>query len=66
MRSIRVITKESYRVDEVADRWDCARKTVVRLINRGSLSAFKVGSTWRIKADVIEQAEKINGLQGTL
>jgi len=50
--------KKSFRVDELAKDWDVCRKTVEREIKRGELDAFKVGSTWRIKAETVSQYER--------
>lgn len=50
--------KKSYRIDELAESWDVSRKTVERLIRNGDLDAFKVGDTWRIKQEKIEDFEK--------
>lgn len=50
--------RKALRIDEIAEHWDVSRKTVERLIKRGGLEAFKVGTTWRIRAEDIEQFEK--------
>jgi excisionase family DNA binding protein len=59
--------KKSYRIDEIAEDWSVSRKTVEREIKRGELDAFKVGSTWRIKAETVSNYErqKKNGLDKT-
>ena len=45
--------KTSLRLDELAEEWDVSRRTVEREIKRGELAAFKVGATWRVKAEEI-------------
>jgi len=52
------MTKKTYRVDELAKDWDVSRKTVEREIKRGELPAFKIGTTWRVKAEDRQIYEK--------
>jgi excisionase family DNA binding protein len=58
--------KKSYRLDEVAEQWDVSRKTVQRLIQKGELEAFKIGSHWRIRRENLDEFEKKNGPLKTL
>jgi len=50
--------KNSYRIDEAAERWEVHPKTVERAIHRGEVDAFKIGSTWRIRTEEVERIEK--------
>jgi len=50
--------KKSYRVDELAEQWDVNPRTIRREIDRGTLGAFKVGDTWRVKIEEIEKYEQ--------
>jgi excisionase family DNA binding protein len=50
--------KTSLRIDELAEQWDVSRRTVEREIKRGELAAFKVGATWRVKAEEISRYEQ--------
>lgn len=49
--------KESYRIDELAKRWDVAARTVRRMIARGALKAFRVGTTQRVRREEILRHE---------
>lgn len=49
------MTKNTVRVDELAKEWKVAPRTIRREISRGTLRAFKVGDTWRIKVDEAEK-----------
>jgi excisionase family DNA binding protein len=40
--------------------WEVSRDTVERLIKKGELGAFKVGESWRIKKEEIDEYEKRN------
>lgn len=42
--------KESYRIDEIATAWQKSYWSILRMIKRGDLKAFKAGATWRITA----------------
>lgn len=37
-----------FTVEAVAAHLDCAEQTVYRLLTRGTLKGFKVGSAWRV------------------
>ncbi len=50
--------KESYRLDELARAWQKSYWTLLRMIKDGRLTAFKVGSTWRVTARERERIEK--------
>jgi len=50
--------KESYRIDELASRWDVNERTVRREIKRGKLEAFRVGCAWRVRHGEVERYEK--------
>jgi excisionase family DNA binding protein len=52
------MAKDSYRIDEAAERWHVHPKTVERAIHRGEVDAFKIGSTWRIRSDEVSRVEK--------
>lgn len=54
--------KKTYRIDELAKDWKVNPATIRREITRGHLDAFKVGDTWRIRA---EEAEKYYSKQQT-
>jgi excisionase family DNA binding protein len=41
---------------EMAKRLDCSQRTIRRLCDEGKLPGFKIGGTWRIKAEEIEDA----------
>jgi len=49
-----MMKKTSYRVDEVAETLHCSERTVRNLIKREEIEAFKIGHTWRIREDAIE------------
>lgn len=40
-----------YTLQEAAERLKVSTKTLVRLIQRGALPAFKVGRAWRLRED---------------
>jgi excisionase family DNA binding protein len=46
-------------VPEVAQYLHCHPSTIYRLLKRGELPAFKVGSDWRFKAEEIERIARI-------
>lgn len=49
--------RESHEVftpQEAADRLRCNKRTVLRLLKAGTLPGFRIGSDWRIRADVLE------------
>jgi excisionase family DNA binding protein len=39
---------------EAAKRFDCTQRTVRRLLDEGKLPGFKIGGTWRVKTDEIQ------------
>lgn len=41
-------------VQDVAEYLNIDPKTVYRMVNRGDLSGFKVGSSWRFKRDDLD------------
>jgi excisionase family DNA binding protein len=50
--------KSSYRVDELAKRWDVSTLTIRRMIHDGELKGFRVGrGSLRISHDEIERVE---------
>lgn len=55
--SQKVKTEPSLTVPELAERWSMHPETVRRMIARGDLKAFKVGSRWRIKIEVVKWTE---------
>jgi excisionase family DNA binding protein len=50
--------KRSFTITELAERWGVSRSTVYRLMKRGEVPFFKVGSTRRVRVEDVEQAEK--------
>lgn len=48
-------------INELMERWGCARKTVLDAIKRGSLKAFKPGDrVWRITMEEVLRFERSN------
>jgi excisionase family DNA binding protein len=47
----------SLTVAELAERWNVHQETVRRMIGRKDLKAFKAGSQWRIKLEVVQWME---------
>lgn len=47
----------AYTVADLAARWQCGESTVRKLINRGELDAFRIGTLIRISADEVEKYE---------
>ena len=48
-------------VAEVADRWDCAEKTVRERLRSGALRGFKLGNNtapWRVSLKRVEEYEQ--------
>lgn len=45
-------------VTQIAERWQCDRRTVVAHIYKGQLSAFRLGRNWRVLLVEIERFEK--------
>lgn len=51
--------KTFYTVDELTERWDCTRKTVLDAIHAKKLHAFKLGArVYRIAADEVLRFER--------
>lgn len=53
--------KESYTIYELAAAWGCSWRTVWRMIQRGELTAFRVGRSWRISGTERQRVEQ-NGI----
>ena len=58
-----------YSVDELAERWGCARESIYALIRKhvrgepGGLPAFTIGGKlYRIKREIVEQWESSGGV----
>ncbi len=49
----------AYTVAELANRWNCDRKTVRRLIAERRLTAIKLGREWRVPKWSIEKYERL-------
>lgn len=47
--------KSVYRTYELAKKWDCSQRTIRRMIDRGELTGVKIGGTWRVKSDKIDE-----------
>ena len=47
-------TPAVYTVDEVAAALKVNPRTVYRMLERGELRGFKVGTSWRVRQDVLE------------
>lgn len=58
-----MIEKKIYTVDDLADRWEMHRQTIIRLANNGDIPMFKVGKQHRIRKDVLERFELDRALQ---
>lgn len=43
---------------QLAARWHCSARTIVRMIKRRSLSATRIGKKWLIRLATIEQYER--------
>lgn len=50
--------KESYRIDELAERWRVSPRTIYRLIEREIIKAFRVGVSWRVSRDEVLRREQ--------
>jgi excisionase family DNA binding protein len=46
-----------YTIKELSDRLRVHPTTIYRLLRRGELPAFRVGSNWRFSRDALEQWE---------
>ena len=53
----------SMTIDSLAERWECHRDTVVRLIQARRLVAFKIGRVWRVTFESVERFEANGGSQ---
>ena len=51
------LTPRPFTPAALAERWDCSEKHVRSLIRKGALSAFQVGSLWRIPYSEVERYE---------
>lgn len=49
--------KESYRIDELAERWEVSTRKIYRLIKRDIIKAFRIGHTWRVSRDEVLRCE---------
>jgi len=47
----------AFTVAELAEKWNCHRRTVRRLIDRGELNAFTLGRDFRVSADAVRRFE---------
>ncbi len=47
--------REILTVRDVADYLNCHHSTIYRLVNSGQIPAFRLGSDWRFKRDVIDR-----------
>ena len=52
------MTEELWTPEEVADRWRMQKRTVMDMLRRGELKAFKVGRIWRIYYSDVLRYEK--------
>ena len=53
--------KRSFRPDEVAERWQCSKRLVYALVQRGDLQGFKIsGKLLRISIEAVEAYETCN------
>lgn len=43
-----------YSLEQVAKMLDVSERTVIRQIKAGKLKGFKVGKSWRFRADAVE------------
>lgn len=50
--------KDSYRIDELASRWDVSPRTIYRMIDRQALNVFRIGGVWRIKREEVLKCEE--------
>lgn len=50
--------RESYTLHELARDWKKHYVSLLRMIYANKLNAFKVGVTWRVKAEERERIEK--------
>jgi excisionase family DNA binding protein len=40
---------------EIAKRLDCSQRTIRRLLDEGKLPGFKIGGTWRVKVEEMQE-----------
>jgi len=52
------MNKATYRIDELAAHWSVSRKTIEREIKRGALAAFRIGVTWRVPRESVEEYQR--------
>ena len=50
--------RQAYTTEEVAERWNCTRGTIISMIKRGELSAFKIGKAYRIPIKIVQEHEE--------
>lgn len=43
--------------DSLAERWDCSAETIRSMCRTGRLPSFRVGTQYRIRAEVVEDYE---------
>ena len=49
--------EKAYTVITLANHWDCSVDEVYRLLRRGELKGFKLGSAWRITQEAVKEFE---------
>ena len=47
-----------FTIDELATRWRVSYGLVYKMLTSGTLKGFRIGSTWRVPASVVEAFEK--------
>lgn len=52
-----LIEKPSYKIRELATRWQVGERTVYRLLNRSVLKFFKVGRSVRVTDEEVQKFE---------
>ena len=45
-------------VEELANRWQVSKMTILRLIRKNEIRAIKIGHGWRIPCDAVCSIEK--------
>lgn len=53
------IDKAYYNVEDVAALWHCSYDTVLGLIRKRKLRAFKVGTRWQIASSALEECQAL-------
>jgi excisionase family DNA binding protein len=51
------ITDRSFTIPALARRWRTRHGTIVGMIDKGQIAAFRVGRRWRVSADVVREYE---------